>query len=421
MKSRMLMCLYFIVLICMFGMLGTAFAQELDSKEMLGKKLFFDKISSPDSMSCASCHAPKTGFTGPIPGVNRKGAVYKGAVPRRFGNRKPPSAAYATLSPVFHYDEVEELFIGGNFWDGRATGETLGNPAAEQALGPFLNPVEHNNPNKQAVLEQIDESKYADLWEEVWLEPLSYDTQEDIDKNYDRVGLAIAEYEGSSEVNQFSSKFDLYEAGMVELTTQEEWGMELFSGDKAMCSACHPAPLFTDFSYDNLGAPKNPKNPFYKMDRVYLPDGEPINPLGSGWIDLGLGGFLDTLVEGYFTSLGLVKADTVAANIGKHKVPTLRNVDKRPASGFSKAYMHNGVFKSLQEVVHFYNTRDVDDWPEPEVAENVNVDELGDLDLTAEEEAAIVAFMKTLTDGYALKAKSEKGRPPKCKYRYRHF
>ena len=120
-------------------------ADDLSATEELGKAIFFDNISSPDWMSCAACHAPISGWTGPIPGINIKGAVYRGAIPTRFGNRKPPSAAYATLSPIFHYDEVEGLFVGGNFWDGRATGESLGNPAADQALGPFLNPVEQNN------------------------------------------------------------------------------------------------------------------------------------------------------------------------------------------------------------------------------------------------------------------------------------
>jgi len=77
----------------------------LAPEEQLGKALFFDKIASPDSMACADCHAPDTGFTGPNPGINAHGAVYRGAVPQRFGNRKPPSSAYATLSPIFHYDE----------------------------------------------------------------------------------------------------------------------------------------------------------------------------------------------------------------------------------------------------------------------------------------------------------------------------
>ena len=164
----------------------------------------------------------------------------------------------------------------------------------------------------------------------------------------------------------------------------------LFEG-KAMCSECHPAPLFTDFTYDNLGVPKNPDNPFYDMDTVYLDDGTPINPLGAAWIDPGLGGFLSTRSEW---------SHLAAKNMGKHKVPTLRNVAKGPGKNFPKAFMHNGVFKSLEEVVHFYNTRDVEVWPLPEVPENVNTDELGNLGLTDEEEAAIVAFMKTLSDGY---------------------
>ena len=88
--------------------------------------------------------------------------------------------------------------------------------------------------------------------------------------------------------------------------------------------------------------------------------------------------------------------------MGKHKVPTLRNVDKRPTPDLVKAYGHNGYFKSLEDVVHFYNTRDVpgEGWPPPEVANNVNTAELGNLGLSPREEAAIVAFMKTLTDGY---------------------
>jgi cytochrome c peroxidase len=362
----------------------------LTPMQELGRNLFFDKIASPDNMSCADCHAPEVGFTGPIAGINAHGAVYRGAVAKRLGNRKPPTYAHATLSPIFYYDTDEELFIGGNFWDGRATGERLGDPAADQALGPFLNPVEQNNPSKKAVLEQIAQSKYAELWEQVWGEPVSVETQEDIEDNYDRVGLSIADFEDSEEVNQFSSKFDMVEKGMAEFTEKEAWGMELFNG-KAFCSECHPAPNFTDFTYDNLGVPKNPENPFYDMDNVYLDDGSPINPLGADWIDPGLGGFLETRPEW---------ASLAAENYGKHKVPTLRNVGKARSEVFPKAYMHNGVFKSLKEVVHFYNTRDVEDWPPPEVGVNINTDELGNLGLTETEENAIVAFMMTLSDGY---------------------
>jgi cytochrome c peroxidase len=115
------------------------------------------------------------------------------------------------------------------------------------------------------------------------------------------------------------------------------------------------------------------------------------NPDGEAWVDYGLGAFLEK--EGY-------PADVYEAELGKHKVPTLRNVDRRPDPEFVKAFGHNGFFKSLEEITHFYNTRDVETWPEPEVPMNVNEEELGDLGLTAAEEALIVDFMRTLNDGY---------------------
>jgi cytochrome c peroxidase len=400
----------------------TAAASDLTPMEKLGKNLFFDNISSPDWMSCATCHSPDVGWTGPIPGINKHGAVYRGAVPTRFGNRKPPSAAYATLSPIFHFDDDEGLFVGGNFWDGRATGESLGNPAADQALGPFLNPVEQNNSSKHAVCIQVAAAKYAGLFEEVWGAGSLDCSPTGVDEMYDRIGLSIAVYEASSEVNQFSSKYDAYLAGDTELSDEEATGLALFKG-KAKCSACHPtdisptgaSPPFTDFSYDNLGVPRNPENPFYDMDKEFLDGGSPINPAGRDWIDVGLGGLLETRPEW---------SGKAAENMGKQKVPTLRNVGKRYGSGYPKAFTHNGYFKSLKSIVHFYNTRDVkatcpdpftteknalkmDCWPEPEVAANVNSDELGNLGLTDAEEDAVVAFMNTLSDNFKVKKKGK--------------
>lgn len=259
--------------------------------------------------------------------------------------------------------------------------------------------------------------KFAGLWEEVWGGPIACDDA-NIDENYDRIGLVIAAYEGSNEVNQFSSKYDYYLRGEVELTDQEAWGLELFNDEeKGKCALCHISevdspiepPFFTDFTFDNLGIPKNPLNPFYGMDLVYLDGGSPINPLGADWIDYGLGGFLSTHSNPAWAALA-------ADNMGKHKVPTLRNVDKRQDVDFPKAYGHNGYFKNLKGIVNFYNTRDtkpscpwsmtekealmIGCWPAPEVGANVNVDELGNLGLTDEEEDAIVAFMQTLSDGY---------------------
>jgi len=267
----------------------------------------------------------------------------------------------------------------------------------------------------------VADSKYADLWEMVWDEPLMYDTPEQIETNYNRIGEAIGSYEASAEVNQFSSKFDMFwgnlnDAGMdvteinimnwedytgYGLSDEETEGLAVFNDEsKGMCALCHvldsdgeTPPLFTDFSFDNLGTPKNPDNPWYNMDEVYLDDGSPINSEGDAWIDPGLGGFLENHPHAYWAGMA-------AENYGKHKVPTLRNVAKGPSGPFPKAYLHNGVFISLYDVVHFYNTRDVEDWPPAEVAANVNTEELGDLGLTLREEMLIVKFMGTLSDGY---------------------
>jgi cytochrome c peroxidase len=383
--------------------------QKLTPIEELGKRIFFDiSLSDPAGQACSSCHGPAAGWSGPDSDINDKGSVYEGAMKGRFGNRRPPTASYAGDSPVLHIDE-ERNFVGGMFWDGRATGEELGDPLAEQAMGPFLNKLEQNNADEKSVIEIVQESNYANLFKKVW-GPKSLDSKKDIHGTYVRIARSIAAFERSAEVNPFNSKFDdfWYNAkakGLdVEAIDESNWkkyrklgledeevkGLMLFN-TKGLCAECHvltsvdgKPPVFTDFTYDNLGVPKTPDNPFYTMGKKWNPD-------GKKWIDKGLGGFLE----------GTEKYKNYATeNYGKQKVPTLRNVDLRPSDGFVKAFMHNGFFKTLKEVVNFYNTRDVDgaDWPPPEVSENVNVDELGDLGLTPEEEDAIVLFMKTLSD-----------------------
>jgi cytochrome c peroxidase len=384
-------------------------SSELSPIEELGKRLFFDaNLSEPGGQSCAACHEPAAGWTGPDSIRNKGGSVYEGALKSRFSNRKPPSAAYAGDSPMLHLDE-EGNFVGGMFWDGRASGETLGDPLAEQAMGPFLNPLEQNMPDKKSIIQRVHDADYAGLFRKVW-GPESLDTEMDIDITYERIVRSIAAFERSAEVNPFNSKFDDFwreaeSKGLdVALIDEINWikfqGLGLEEGElkglmlfntKALCSACHvmtsgngKPPVFTDFTYDNLGVPKNPDNPFYDMDRKWNPDGQ-------NWVDKGLGGYLEG-TEKY--------AKYAAENYGKHKVPTLRNVDLRPDGDFVKAFMHNGVFKTLEEVVSFYNTRDRKEanWPSPEVTQNVNEEELGDLDLAPGEEDAIVLFMKTLSD-----------------------
>jgi cytochrome c peroxidase len=365
--------------------------------EKLGKSIFFDKnLSVNNNQSCAACHAPSVGFTGPDPSINALGGIYMGSVDGLFANRKPPSAAYGGSSPVLH-KQGDGTWCGGMFWDGRATGEKLADPLAEQAQAPFLNPPEQALPNSAVLVERVCKAGYAGLFRTVW----GKGACRDVNKAYECIGRSVAAYERSKAVNPFSSKYDFFLKGKAALTPEEAKGLDLFNEkDKGKCTKCHPSAMdlrkrgpivFTDFTYDNLGFPKNPLNPFsYELG---------LNPSGVHWIDLGLGGFLNSATE-----------------YGKHKVPTLRNVDKRPYPAFVKAYGHNGYFKSLESIVHFYNTRDVlpvcseplaagnmlgdNCWPAPEFPENVNKKELGNLGLSREEEACIVAFLKTLSDGW---------------------
>ena len=229
---------------------------------------------------------------------------------------------------------------------------------------------------------------------------------------------SIAGYESSHEVTAFSSKYDAVQAGKAQFSAQEQQGYDLFR-DKAKCNGCHrdggpgEEPLFTDFTASNIGTPANPTLPYYAEVE---PDamGYVANKRGPSFVDLGVGGFL---ADGHpLSQPSAVDArwkPLASGNRGRFKVPTLRNVDKRPSPDFVKAYAHNGYFKSLKEIVHFYNTRDLlppcaaNDpregtgcWPAPETAENMNKSKVGNLGLSDAEEDALVAFMQTLTDGF---------------------
>jgi cytochrome c peroxidase len=382
----------------------------------LGDEIFDDEdLSINRNQSCKSCHEAEWGFTGPHSDVNAGGAVYEGSIAGRLGDRKPPSSAYSTPAPLLALTrQAGGMFVGGNFWDGRATGWVLGNPAADQAQGPFTNPAEQALRDPACVVYRVSVADYGDLYRQLWgngidaivfpadldaqcaLEGAPFDldpaTRAAVDVEYANIAIAIAVYEESHGL--FTSRFDAARKGLYKFTQEEQRGLALFQG-KGKCSKCHTSsgqdPLFTDFTYDNLGVPKNPANPA----TIANPD----------WADPGLGGFL----------LHTDWAPYAAGEWGKMKVPSLRNVDMRPHEGDIKAYMHNGVFKSLEEVVRFYNTRDVlppcaegaprsawgdSCWPAPEVPQNVNTSELGNLGLTAAEEAAIVAFLRTLSDGF---------------------
>jgi cytochrome c peroxidase len=264
----------------------------------LGKLLLFDKhLSVHQNEACSFCHLPETGFTGPISSLNQTTVAYPGSVRTRFNNRKPQSYMYAPFAPVLHYDVLQGDFVGGNFWDMRASGFRLQSPSAEQAQAPPTNPVEMALPDSACVAYRLSQAPYRKLFEKVWgadsfrihwpanVEKvcstpgppaesdqypihLSVADRERADHVYDGFGLAVSAYEFSPEVSPFSSKYDAVQAGKEQFTAQERLGYELFRG-KARCNECHrdggpgEEPLFTDFTASNIGVPANPGLQFY--------------------------------------------------------------------------------------------------------------------------------------------------------------
>jgi cytochrome c peroxidase len=343
----------------------------------LGKLIFEDEnLSSPSGQSCGSCHQKDKFFADPGK------AVSAGANTHRFGNRNAPSISYVKFNPDLFWNKEESLWMGGFFYDGRA--RTL----QAQASGPFLNPLEMGNKTMAAVVAKVKSSNYKIIFEQVYGANIWHNSE----TAFNAITAAIVAYEQGPEFATFSSKYDYYLQGQVQLTAQEALGLEVFEAeDKGNCAACHtsqvsaeiPQPLFTDYSYDNLGQPANTNLDFYKIDELF-------NPQGFDYLDLGLA--------------NNPHIDNADEEKGKFKVATLRNVAE------TAPYLHNGVFDSLKEVVEFYNERDLEAkkplaeqrWPPAEIAENTNREELGDLKLTAEEVDALVAFMETLTDGYVL-------------------
>ena len=443
---------------------------------LLGTLALYDRNLSVDkNLACTSCHTLDTGFTGGVslwnqtivaqPGSVADPAAKPPAPNYRISARKPQSYGYAPFSPILQYDAAQQQFTGGNFWDMRATGLRLGNPAAEQAQGPPTNPVEMGQPDSACVVYRLSQSGYKGFFEQVWgaqsfaiswpanveavcstpapppagdplpvhLSPVDRGTS---NATFDHFALSIAADEASPDVSPFSSKFDyaITHPEQKVLSSEELAGWELFDG-KGKCNTCHldgmqhasgassrptsanfrnllssvsnTGPLFTEFQAHNLGVPANRALPYYCENK---PDqhGYVANPAGTAYVDHGVGGFVTSA-----SAPDHEWAQYAPRFDGRFQTPTVRNVDRRPRPDFVKAYMHNGYFKSLKEVVHFYNTRDVLPrctnpldpkagtrcWPAPEVSANEDKT-VGNLHLSDQEENSIVAFLKTLTDGY---------------------
>jgi len=348
------------------------YSVELSEVELLGKQLFFDaRLSKPEGQSCSSCHSPEFAFTDP----DKTKPTSKGAISSLFGSRNSPTLMYlATVQPRINIVEAGmETFSGGFFLDGRA--DTL----EEQVEGPLMNPVEMANTSKMDIVKKVRSLGYGPKFNKVFGKKSFYDDR----RAFSFIAAALASYQRSRELNLFTSKYDLWLAGKVELSALEKQGLDIFEDEeKGNCAACHPnrpingkPPLFTDFTYDNLGVPLNKKNPFLNNPKEF-------NKYGSHFIDRGLG-LQDSLRDIH--------------HYGKFRVPTLRNI------ALTSPYMHNGVFDTLEEVVEFYSTRDTDDkWGKLEVSSTVNMRELGDLKLSDSDLKSLVAFLKALTDGYKL-------------------
>jgi cytochrome c peroxidase len=360
---------------CLLALLFVTAAQAQTPQEQLGDFLYNDlQLSEPAGQGCVTCHDPGFGFVDPVNATTGT-PVSAGVVPGLFGGRNSPSAGYAAFIPLF---TLKGGVQGGQFWDGRAA------DLAEQARGPFLNPVEMANTSEAQVIEKIALRPYANLFEDV-CGPDAF-LPGNVGDSYICMSEAIAAFESTEFFSPFTSKFDKVQAGLAQFTAQEEQGRALFTGN-AKCAHCHTAKVgggrpvfFTDFKYHNIGLPVN----------------QEIFALVGVFTDLGLGG-PDALNDPKYD--------------GKFKNPHLRNIELTPP------YMHNGVLKTLKQVVHFYNTRDVlaecdpalgnldpgfgvTCWPAPEIPDNMDSSFLGDLNLTDEEEDAIVAFMLTFTDGW---------------------
>ena len=356
-----------------------------DALELLGKNVFFDtNLSKPESsQACASCHDPAKGWILPNSEINNTIVVAPGAKRHRLGSIKTPPNAYASLIPSFRAAPSPFLapWLGGNFWDGRAEGcgaksaACLGDgggqrtitpadlptskqafkiylgPTADQALNPFPNDVEQNIREKK-VCKAVEAATYNFLYQLAYGEPINCKNKpkgprddEAYRTSFKRLAVALAAWQASSEVNSFTSKRDTAlkfdddkKFPLLGLTAEENLGHDLFYG-KGNCSSCHngvpegeaedptgtnPRQLYTDFRYHNLGVPFNREIP--------------------------------TVVKGEKTGL---HAHVTTVDRGVFKTSTVRNAAKGASVYFTKAYAHNGWFKSLENIVHFYNTRDV--------------------------------------------------------------
>ena len=358
----------------------------LSAQAVLGEKIFKDtSLSASGQQACSSCHDPASGHSP----ANALAAQLGGPAMDQQGVRSTPSTRYLTFDTAFFFDD-EGTPTGGFFWDGRA--QSL----QEQAAEPFLNPVEMANASRADVIDKLSRAAYAAEFKQAY----GSDIFARPDDAYARMTLALQQYQREDvEFRAFTSKYDYFLRGQATLSAPELRGFALFnSPTKGNCAGCHPSakgadgsfPLFTDFTYDNLGVPRNPELAA-NADPAHFDLGLCARPDGS------MASFKDLC--------------------GAFKVPSLRNVGQR------HVFFHNGRFKTLKDTLTFYVQRDTNpekwyplngdgtvdkfnDLPAQYHA-NVNTTEVpynrrvGDAPALSDAEIDdVIAFLMTLSDGY---------------------
>ncbi|MBX2825839.1 MAG: c-type cytochrome [Gammaproteobacteria bacterium] len=340
-------------------------AEQLRVAAAVGAEAFTDsRFSQPPVLSCINCHDPAAGWADP-----RATAVSEGATAGFVGNRNAPGIAYARYLPRLTETVVDGVveYRGGLFADGRI------NLLEMVGRSPVNNHISAYDPGHEAVAAAVRNAGYADDF----LFAFGQDAFDGASHTVSHLGDAFGAYMESAEIPRFNSRYDRHLAGNSDFNEQELLGLSLFSDpSKGNCTACHSTsadalarrPLLTNHRFYNIGIPRNESSRWLDM-----PDS--INPEGRDYVDPGL-----SRVTGR------------EQDEGKFRVPTLRNV------ALTAPYGHNGYFATLEEIVHFYNVKNSGAYPAAEVAATEEKTEIGALGLTAEEEAAIVAFLRTLTD-----------------------
>jgi cytochrome c peroxidase len=289
-------------------------AAPLSPAAQLGKLVFHDtSLSASGQQSCATCHVASLGH------ASARGLEAGGASFEHPGERNVPSLRYLFFNQGLQWDE-EGKASGGFFWDGRA------DSLQAQAGEPFLNPHEMANTSRADVVQRLKATAYAAQFSEVF----GVNVWANADQAFQAMTLALASYQNQDPVFQrFDSQFDRVMRGQEQFSAQQERGWLLFQDEnKGNCAACHTAQaddkgrpaLFTDFSYDNLGVPRNTA--------------------------------LAVNAKPSFHDEGL--CDRQRGVCGAFKVPSLRNVAVR------RAFFHNARFTDLREVIAFYASRDTD-------------------------------------------------------------